>query len=142
MWLGGGLPLNPYLKGIIIDFILNRMKPKDLVLPPCPEVVFQGEADNLEYTLYRNWMSSWLKYIHWYYSLFLNPDSVLREFLNAPIVQTSWKVTYEDPVVFRYGLLWRLHDMCKEVEPLLALSPLEFSGWVRGGEGTMAAPFC
>lgn len=28
-WLGRGLPLNPYLKGIIIDLLRKEMRPKE-----------------------------------------------------------------------------------------------------------------
>lgn len=34
LWLGRGRPLNPYLRGVIIDFLIKEMKPRDLSLPP------------------------------------------------------------------------------------------------------------
>lgn len=32
-WLGRGCPLNPYLRGFVIDYLRSVMKPRDLVVP-------------------------------------------------------------------------------------------------------------
>lgn len=32
-WRGRGRPLNPYLRGLMIDYLRSVMKPKDLRLP-------------------------------------------------------------------------------------------------------------
>lgn len=61
-WIGRGKPLNPYLKGIIIAFLRKELRPFDLRLIP-EERTFEGERDNLEYTLVHNWLKFWLKWL-------------------------------------------------------------------------------
>lgn len=34
LWLGRGRPLNPYLKGFLVEFLRKELKPKDLKLAP------------------------------------------------------------------------------------------------------------
>ena len=60
-WIGRGKPINPYLKGRIVELVRKGLKPKELILVP-PHLAFEGERDNLEYTLYHNWMKLWLKW--------------------------------------------------------------------------------
>lgn len=67
--LGRGRPLNPYLRGILYHEILQKMVPKDLILPPEDLFEAPGMIDILEHTLYRGWMDQWLNYVHWYYKV-------------------------------------------------------------------------
>jgi len=133
MWLGGGIPLNPYIKGIIIRLIQDKMKPRQLSVPPCPEIVFDGEAAILEYTLYHGWMNQWLKYCSWYYSLLLTPELTIRNLEMAPVIATSWKINSFDSDIFRFGFLWTCFPISHGVEIPLSLPEPEFPGWLRGG---------
>lgn len=54
--------MNPYLKGLIVEKVLSRMKPKQLEL--VPDEYCKG--DNYpriinEYTLVHNWLKEWLR---------------------------------------------------------------------------------
>jgi hypothetical protein len=136
LWLGKGNLLNPYLKGIIWRRLLKALKPKQLVLPP-PEVVFDGESAILEYTLYHNWVKSWLRWLLWYCLLLINPEPSLKDLLSAPMCSTTWKRTMFDDT-FKYGLLWKCYDWCGEMSSTTPL-PLgpgkidEFRTFVKGG---------
>ncbi|CAN4117908.1 unnamed protein product [Withania somnifera] len=59
-WIGRGKPLNPYLKGKIIDYLRKELKPKEIGLFP-EELVFDGEREILERTLLLRWVKEWLK---------------------------------------------------------------------------------
>lgn len=97
-----------------------RCKPKQLTLPPS-EAVSDLEVDILEYTLYLNWLSQWLKWVHWYCFLIQNPDHHLNKYLDCPVMATSWKRQTFDNDVFRFGLTWRCYDMGHEDVQVLAL---------------------
>lgn len=61
-WLAGGIPLNPYLKGQLWWWLVERTRPKDIKVPFGTEddEVNELEAEFLERTCLRNWMSMWL----------------------------------------------------------------------------------
>lgn len=61
------------------------MKPKDLQLAPD-----ELGAKVLEWSLLRNWVKSWLDYVHWYYAKGFSPEVGLRDFFNAPCYERSW----------------------------------------------------
>ncbi|XP_074566475.1 uncharacterized protein LOC141823102 [Curcuma longa] len=48
LWFGRGNPMNPYLKGIIIDRVRAKYKPKQLVLIPSNHLWYVGEEDLLD----------------------------------------------------------------------------------------------
>lgn len=87
LWLGRGRPLNPYLRGLLINVLINEMRPKQLVV--APEDCFEqpGMNDFLEWSVLRNWVSQWLKYLKWYCIV-----SPIDRFFDAPVVETSWKI--------------------------------------------------
>ena len=58
-WLGRGNPLNPYLRGIIVDRVRSRFKPKQLVLVPKEHLWYVSEEDIIERTLYHEWLKEW-----------------------------------------------------------------------------------
>lgn len=68
LWLGRGLPLDPYLRGYLIDMLRNAYKPKDLVIPP--ESLYPSEVSAwfTEYSLMRAWTGQWLDYVRWYHT--------------------------------------------------------------------------
>ncbi|XP_054789349.1 uncharacterized mitochondrial protein AtMg01110 [Prosopis cineraria] len=94
LWLGRGNPISPYLKGILVDLVKERMKPKQLVLPP-EGYLLDGEAANAEYTLYHHWMKSWLAYLKWYALLHLVPDPSLHFVFSPPVIcRTYYRTDY------------------------------------------------
>lgn len=56
MWLGRGRPLNPYLVGLIIDYLRGVMKAKDLKLIPDELFEVGPMKDFLEWSTLRAWM--------------------------------------------------------------------------------------
>lgn len=110
-WIGRGIPLDPYLKGLIVDYIRKKVVPVELKLPP--ENLFPDEShiELLERTLYRNWMEQWLKWNKWYYTVALGPDPTLHDLFNAPIVETTWYRRNRDSDVFKFGLIWKTYDL-------------------------------
>lgn len=89
LWFGR--PLNPYLKGIIVDMVRTKYKPKEFVLPPSEYLWYSGEDDFLEYTLYHNWMQKWLKWLQWYCKVALEPDPSLEQLFDPPMISHTWK---------------------------------------------------
>lgn len=55
-------------------------------------------------------MKQWLNYVQWYYTNALNLALPFERFLSAPVVQHHWKARTEDPLLTRFGLMWRLFD--------------------------------
>lgn len=55
-------------------------------------------------------MKQWLNGVQWYYTNALNLALPFERFLSAPVVQHHWKVRTEDPLLTRFGLMWRLFD--------------------------------
>jgi len=138
-WLAGGEPLNPYAKGILIESIRKALKPKDLVLPPS-ELTFEGQRDNFEYTLYRGWIESWLKWLHWYCTLPLGYDPQIEELFEAPMAETSWHRRTFNEDYYKYGLLWKCFDILRDLNyslftcpPCLDGNVNQPNGWISGG---------
>ncbi|PHT96639.1 hypothetical protein BC332_34436 [Capsicum chinense] len=72
-WIGRGNPINPYLKGKIVDYLRKELKPKEIGLFP-EELVFDGEREILERTVLLRWVTQWLKWVSWYYTTALSED--------------------------------------------------------------------
>jgi len=55
-----------------------------------PQDLYESEVFEYlsEYTLVRAWMSQWLKYIRWYYTVAVAPDLSFEDFIKAPVVTT------------------------------------------------------
>lgn len=110
-WIGRGRPLNPYLKGVIIYFLRNEFKPRDLTIAPEQYFAAEAVADFNEWSVLRVWMKSWLKYCKWYFMQALSPEVTIEEFFNAPIVHQKWWCESTDPQLVRFGILWKVYDM-------------------------------
>jgi len=133
LWLGRGLPLNPYVKAAVVQRLILLLKPKDLKLVPDefipdeddviinPNTGKPGRHDFnsrgfLEYSLLRGQMRLWLNYQRWYCSLLLKLETGcdlnlwIKEALDPPIVITNWKVTKEEPEMVRFGYQFKLYD--------------------------------
>lgn len=110
-WLGRGRPLNPYLSGLIIDFLRKEMKPQQLSLIPDQMFAAGPVKDFLEWTTLRGWMKQWLQYCKWYYGTALSPEVTIQDFFDAPVVNRKWWTDSTDPKLVRFGLLWKVYDM-------------------------------
>ncbi|CAA0813649.1 Uncharacterized mitochondrial protein AtMg01310 [Striga hermonthica] len=112
-WLiGRGQLHRAYLKGILVNLVREKSAPKELRLPPS-NLTFEGERDNLEYTLVRNWMELWLQYLKWYSLLFLNPDPSLYTLFNPPVVSYDYKKNFHEDreASRRFSLIFCVYDM-------------------------------
>lgn len=69
LWLGRGRPLNPYLKGCLMDFLRGKAAPLDLKLYPQEALIGPRMAERLEKTVFASWMKQWLKYLKWYHGM-------------------------------------------------------------------------
>jgi len=80
-----------------------------------------------EKTVIRNWVSQWLKYVHWYWKIATRPDANLQEYLEGPVVERTWKIKTNDPSteIIRFGLVWKLLNMCsgKGIEWMVPVLP-------------------
>lgn len=88
------------------------MKAKDLKLAPDEVFPFEGHRDFLEWSQLRSWMRLWLHYCNWYYRTALSPDVRLDEFFDTPIVSSHWDIKRLDESLVRFGLMWKLYDLC------------------------------
>ncbi|GFS28627.1 hypothetical protein Acr_00g0002950 [Actinidia rufa] len=105
-------PLNPYLRGLMIDYLRSVMKPKDLRLAPDEAFLTSGVKDFPEWSLVRRWVQGWLRYVHWYAGTASSPDVTLKAFFDAPVVQLG---------------------QCPKVPILTAGPPSSGAVWLRGG---------
>lgn len=144
LWFGRGIPLNPYLKGQLIEYLRKETAPLQLKLPP--EDVSLGESvrDMMEFTVLRGWMKQWLAYLRWYH---LKAWSPLQDFFEAPVVNRSWKIERTDPSLVRFGLLWRVYDWIGEKGLDFQVPMLESTGQCRivlleGGRRTLLSVIC
>ncbi|KAG6467802.1 hypothetical protein ZIOFF_074318 (mitochondrion) [Zingiber officinale] len=129
LWLGRGLPLNPYKKGIIVERALSRFKPKQLVLPPEESLWYSEESAFLEETLYHDWIKEWLRWVQWHCELSSEYDPSLEVLFNPPIVPHTYKRNVPNQNEMKYGFLWT--DLAGEdinVGILASTSALETEG--------------
>lgn len=110
-WIGRGNPINPYLKGQIVAMLRKEFQPKDIRLVPSDLFSGDGEEWMAEYTTYRSWITSWLKWTKWWVSVCADPNPSIRELFNAPIMQTYFKAKNQDTDRIKFGLIWRCYDM-------------------------------
>lgn len=139
LWLGRGLPLNPYLRGLLISILRVEMRPKELRFIPDELFIVEKVKDFLEWSTLRSWVREWLKYCHWYYGTAMQPDVKLDSFLDAPVVNRNWKLDQKDENLIRFGLLWKLYDVVGQRgvfyrPPILEDTSEQFTvPWLLGG---------
>nr|QLA48200.1 RNA-dependent RNA polymerase [Medinilla magnifica] len=139
LWLGRGYPLNPYLKGRLVDFLFEELYLKQLKMFP-DEMVFDGQREHLERTLLRRWMQQWLEWVRYYHTLRMKGDVSISDFFQMPICQTSWKPENNfDINILKFGLLWQCYDAAGGWSydwcPAWVLDSKEIrtTGWIHGG---------
>lgn len=142
-WLGRGRPLNPYLRGAMIDRLRSEMKPKDLTLAPDSIFIQEVIKDFTEWTVLRAWVKQWLKYVKWYSLVALSPEVTINQFFSAPVTISTWRRTKRDENLVRFGLLWKLYDMVatRGVDWAVPILPFpqestlsrEYGFWLFGG---------
>lgn len=111
LWLGRGIPLNPYLKFHLINIILKQMRPKDLRVIPDELFPTDKVKDFLEYSLLRGWMKEWLRYCRWYYTVAMDPGVTFDDLFDGPVCATDWKANRKSEELIRFGLIWKLYDL-------------------------------
>lgn len=84
-FLGRGKPLNPYLRGLIIKELRNKLRPKDLKVAPLYCYPVEQVSDFQEYAMLRCWMKEWLQYVKWYAQTALSPDITIEKFFDSPM---------------------------------------------------------
>lgn len=112
LWLGRGRPLNPYIHGYLVSHLIQKMKPRDLVLPQTGMFEQAGMGDFLEWSLVRCWVEDWLLWWKWYCVVALDPGVSVETLLeDAPVIPTHWLISRKDENLVRYGLTWKCYDM-------------------------------
>ncbi|KAB1199680.1 hypothetical protein CJ030_MR1G013841 [Morella rubra] len=111
------------------------MKPSDLKVAPDAFFPTERVRDFLEWSLLRNWMKDWLRYVHWYWSVANSPDVSLSDFFSASVYEKLWRIRRESSELIRFGLLWKIYDLVAEkgvsLEPAMSSrTPLWISGMV------------
>ena len=102
-WMCRGLPCNPYLRGAILYFVRQRLKPKELKVIP-EDLLTQGELEILERTMVRRWMAQWLKAVQYYSGTVLRDDVTWDELFACPVVETNWRIQQRDDIEYkRFG---------------------------------------
>lgn len=69
LWLGFGLPLNPYVKGVIVALLTKVLRPKELTPAPSEVQLGQGAVDFLEWSPLRRLSSQKCSAVRWHLSL-------------------------------------------------------------------------
>ncbi|KAI4295029.1 hypothetical protein MLD38_040700 [Melastoma candidum] len=137
-WIGRGKPLNPYLRGRIVECLFAELEPEQLSMFP-DDMVTDAQREHLERTLLYQWMLLWLRWIKEYHLLKMKRDVNLSDFFNQPICQTSWKPKeVYDINQYRFGILWKCYDLganwTYQQCPVWVLDTGSLqSGWIRGG---------
>lgn len=108
LWLGRGSPLNPTLRGVIIDLLKREMKARGLTLIPDDLFEVESMKEFLEWTTR---VRDLLRYCRWYYCTAIDPRVTIEEFFNAPVNNRKWKVDRTDSMLVRFGLLWKVYDL-------------------------------
>ena len=142
LWLGRGKPLNPYLRGFIINNLRNTLRPQELRVPPDDLFFTEEQRTFQEYTQLRGWVTQWLKYVKWYWEVAVSDRVTIQELMDGPVVQTSWKINNRDENLVRFGHLWKCHDLISSLglnwrAPILPADNTTRPGWLLGGtDGT------
>lgn len=102
-----GLPLSPYVHGLLVVYFRSRLSIRDITLPP--KDLLGGKGDFLERSVLRGWMEEWLHYLHWYCHTCHDPWVTLEDFLdNKPMLEYRWNANRNsDENLIKLGLLWK-----------------------------------
>ena len=106
-----GRTIPPEVIGCVISILQDKLYPKDPILPPAELFPYPGMNDFNEWSLYHGWMEQYLKYVHWYAKVALQPDVTLGQLFDAPLYIRTWFIPNEDSSSFRYGFMFRIYDL-------------------------------
>lgn len=109
--IGGGRPLNPDLFRLTYNTMINKVKPKQIKIPPVDIFSNPKELDFAEYSLLRNQVEEWLCHLKWYVLAVSCLDRELEELLSGPVVAVHWHSTKTEEIWSRFGSIWTCYDM-------------------------------
>lgn len=116
LWLGQGLPLNPYLEGFLIYTCVHENPLWDLEPPPREVFKWRWFHEFMEYTMFRSWMEEWLKVLKWGWMLHVTPPRSLRSILESmPVMRFRWNQNRRDENLVRFGWQWKCYDLVQKL---------------------------
>ena len=141
LWLGRGLPLSPYLRGVIIQLLRKEMKPQDSKSRRTFFLLL-GSKTSLSGQCFVHGCGNGCVIVIG--TMVLDPWVSIEAFFDAPVVNVKWKADRKSVELVRFGLLWKILDLVGELGvsfrcPILDdSSGSERSGpWLLGGvDGT------
>lgn len=108
LFISDGYRPNPYHYGYLASLCREWFIPLDL-RPLDPSYWTSPLAKEIaEYTVVEGWVGSWLRYLHWYCTVALDPGVKLEDFFSAPTVERKWWRSEEDPDLVTSGSSIRL----------------------------------
>ncbi|PHT36869.1 hypothetical protein CQW23_24569 [Capsicum baccatum] len=138
-WIGRGKPLNPYLKGKLVDYLQTELKPKKIRFFP-EELVFDGKQEILERIVLLNWVKQWLKWVSWYCTIASSAEVTIDQLMEVPMCSKSWKRSNVDYDLVLFGLIWKCYDMGAGWDITTTLrwlldptTSIQFDRWILGG---------
>ncbi|CAK9168367.1 unnamed protein product [Ilex paraguariensis] len=141
LWLGRGLPLSPYLRGVIIQLLRKEMKPQDSKSRRTFFLLL-GSKTSLSGQCFVHGCGNGCVIVIG--TMVLDPWVSIEAFFDAPVVNVKWKADRKSVELVRFGLLWKIFDLVGQLGvsfrcPILEdSSGSERSGpWLLGGvDGT------
>ena len=138
LWLGRGMPLNPYLEGRLIYTCVRSNPLWDLEPPPREVFKWSWFHEFLEYTMFRSWMTEWLAVLKWGCMLWVVPPRSIKVILeNMPVMRFRWNPNRRDENLVRFGWQWKCYDLVERwgvnYMPGVLPYPLPVRDWLPGG---------
>lgn len=71
---------------------------------------YPGFRDFNEWSVYQGWMRQYLRYLHRYVTVAMNPSASLQNFVDPPIFIRTWSRPRVDLSSYRFGIMFRKKD--------------------------------